>query len=315
MVPRQKQEDFLEVPDPDLEEEADLLPDEADMGSNDSGNDIGLAKLFRRIKFEVEDEQNLSSESSGTMAVGAANLTETPSIDVSVDNASEKSAKTHRAMSMSEMFNSNHDHEMTSTQESNTNLLRYILEHPGLRSLFRAFLRSNLCEENLAFWLDVQHLRETLSTTSRSIVPNARQESKNTRSQAAMEREHESLMITIVVIYNTYLAPSSPCKLKVDHGLKIELVRYIKDVVTSISGKPFHDRFEPDHAYAFNQIEPQTMTRMYERIQTHVFRIMVTDSVPEVRLYPFSPLPCFLFHPSVRRDAQLLGYAQLDRRV
>ncbi len=107
-----------------------------------------------------------------------------------------------------------------------------------------------------------------------------------------MERHHESLINTAFVIYNTYLAPSSQCELNIDHGLRNELSKYLEDVVTSLTGKAFQGRVEPEQANAFNATQLQTMIRLYERIQTHVFRLMATDSVPRVCLTPLmSPVP------------------------
>lgn len=97
-----------------------------------------------------------------------------------------------------------------------------------------------------------------------------------------MERHHESLINTAFVIYNTYLAPSSQCELNIDHGLRNELVKYLEEVVTNMTGKAFQGRIEPEQANAFNATQLQTMIRLYERIQTHVFRLMATDSVPKV---------------------------------
>ena len=43
-----------------------------------------------------------------------------------------------------------------------------------------------------------------------------------------------------------------------------------------------HKGVELEQANAFNATQLQTMIRLYERIQTHVFRLMATDSVPKV---------------------------------
>lgn len=175
--------------------------------------------------------------------------------------------------------------EKKNPKESNTERLNYILEEPSLRSLFREFLRSNFCEENLSFWLDVQDFKRKFNITSSAVAvnPPPRSGSRATPGQAAMERHHESLITTAFVIYNTYLAPSSTCELNIDHGLRNELVKYLEDVVTSLTGKAFAGKVEPEQANAFNATQLQTMIRLYERIQMHVFRLMATDSVPKVR--------------------------------
>lgn len=202
-----------------------------------------------------------------------------------VKKGSLSDAKIHRRISLAEKLNANYDaSEKKNSKESNTDRLRYILEEPGLRSLFREFLRGNFCEENLSFWLDVQDFKKKFNITSSAMAatPVTRPGNRNTPGQAAMERHHESLINTAFVIYNTYLAPSSQCELNIDHGLRNELVKYLEEVVTSLTGKTFQGRVEPEQANAFNATQLQTMIRLYERIQTHVFRLMATDSVPKV---------------------------------
>ena len=169
-------------------------------------------------------------------------------------------------------------------KESNTDRLKYILNEPAVRSLFRDFLRTNFCEENLSFWLEVEDFKRKFNTTSSARggsefrLPGG----KTTPGQAAMEKHHEGLIQMAFVIYNTYLAPSSQCELNIDHGLRGELVSYLSQVMTDITGKSFQGRVEPDQAAPLNATQLQTMIRLYDRIQTHVFRLMATDSVPKV---------------------------------
>lgn len=199
--------------------------------------------------------------------------------------ANTSDAKIHRRISMAEKLNENYAAaERKGAKESNTDRLRYILEEPALRSLFRELLRGNFCEENLSFWLDVQDFKRKFNITSSAmaVTPAPRAGSRSTPGQAAMEKHHESLINTAFQIYNKYLAPSSQCELNIDHGLRNELARYLEEVVTSLTGKAFQGRVEPEQANAFNATQLQTMIRLYERIQTHVFRLMATDSVPKV---------------------------------
>jgi GTPase-activating protein SST2 len=204
--------------------------------------------------------------------------------------ANDANAKIHRRISLAEL-NTNYDSEKKTAKESNTDRLRYILEEPGLCSLFREFLRGNFCEENLSFWLDVQDFKKKFNITSSAMAASPIVRPTNTNKaipgQAAMEKHHESLINTAFVIYNTYLAPSSQCELNIDHGLRNELVKYLEEVVTTLTGKAFQGRVEPEQVNAFNATQLQTMIRLYERIQTHVFRLMATDSVPKVDFSPF----------------------------
>ena len=199
---------------------------------------------------------------------------------------------------MAERLNANYE-AAERTRESNTDRLRYILDEPQLRALFREFLRSNFCEENLSFWLDVKDFKRKFNITSSAtaISPTSGRGARNTPGQAAMEKHHESLINTAFVIYNKYLAPSSQNELNIDHGLRNELAGYLNEVMTALTGREFHGHVDPAEAH-FNATQLQTMIRLYERIQTHVFRLMATDSVPKVYLLP---LHCIFFCPSFLR--------------
>lgn len=184
---------------------------------------------------------------------------------------------------MTERLNGSHEGDnKKNKKENNSERLKYIIEEPQLRNLFREFLRANFCEENLSFYLDVQDFKRKFNITSSAVAatPSGRP-AKGTPGQAAMERHHESLIQIAFVIYNTYLAPSSQCELNIDHGLRNELSGYLSDVIQNLTGKAFQGRVELDQATAFNATQLQTMIRLYERIQTHVFRLMATDSVPK----------------------------------
>lgn len=189
-------------------------------------------------------------------------------------------------MSLTEKLNGSHDSDKKGRKENNSERLKYIIEEPQLRNLFREFLRSNFCEENLSFYLDVVDFKRRFNLTSSAVAAAApaRPGAKATPGQAAMERHHESLIQMAFVIYNTYLAQSSQCELNIDHGLRNELSGYLSDVITNLTGKAFQGRVEMEQANAFNATQLQTMIRLYERIQTHVFRLMATDSVPKVRI-------------------------------
>ncbi|KZW04401.1 regulator of G protein signaling superfamily [Exidia glandulosa HHB12029] len=202
--------------------------------------------------------------------------------------ASTTDAKVHRRISMAERlkaeYNNGEKKDAAALRESNSDRLNYILEEPALRSLFREFLRGNFCEENLSFWLEVQDLKRKFSITS-SAAPSARAQvaaSKSSPGQAAMEKHHESLIQMAFVIYNTYLAPHSQCELNIDHSLRNELINYLNDVMQDHGGKGLYQgRMELEQASTFTATQLQTMIRLYERIQHHVFRLMATDSVPK----------------------------------
>lgn len=196
-------------------------------------------------------------------------------------------AKIHRRISMAERLNvhteSKELKEAKANVKSNTDRLNQILEEPSYRALFREFLKANFCEENLAFWVDVEDFKRKFSITSsaQANTPAARG-GKGTPGQAAMERHHESLIQTAFLIYNKYLAPSSQNELNIDHGLRLDLASYLSEVMTNLNGKAFDGQVDPSQAITFNATQLQMLIKLYSRIQTHVLRLMAMDSLPKV---------------------------------
>ena len=142
---------------------------------------------------------------------------------------------------------------------SSTTRLRAILEDIRLRALFREFLKSNYCEENLGFWLDVQDFRRRFSTTSSAAgggpgssssssgagggaatqpatqpkkpllrgITFGNSSSQSANASNAMEAHQNDLNIAAVNIYRLYLAPQSPSELNIDHNLRADVVNFI----------------------------------------------------------------------------------------
>ncbi|KAG6861188.1 hypothetical protein C0995_002815 [Termitomyces sp. Mi166 len=269
-------------------------------GSTPSGNSAvsqhGEFRCTSKAVYRITNEGrrvahwDLAGESPSASLSNLA--TDRPSVDRSIDNGDGKTdngdkntgseAKLHRRASVVQL-----NHPQTSAdktaKESNTGRLRYILEEPAMRSLFREFLRQNFCEENLSFWLDVQDFKKKFNITSSAaaVSSSSRTNPRTTPGQVAMEKHHEALITTASVIYNNYLAPSSPSELNIDHNLRNEMTKYLEDTVSSLGGKAFQGHIEPEQAHSFNATQLQRMIQLYERIQTHVFRLMATDSVPK----------------------------------
>jgi GTPase-activating protein SST2 len=83
---------------------------------------------------------------------------------------SSSDAKIHWRISQAEKFNAAYTGETATdtrrTKESNTERLQFIIDNPTLCNLFRDNLRDNFCEENLAFWLEVQDFKRKVNITS-----------------------------------------------------------------------------------------------------------------------------------------------------
>ena len=245
----------------------------------------------RLARWDGPDGMRGSPNASSSNVAGVRSSDDHGDPAVADSNLSSET-KLHRRISMTEKLNQSYDADKKGNQkESNTDRLKYIIEEPQLRSLFREFLRQNFCEENLSFYLDVLDFKRKFNITSSAAAATPPVPRPGTRGttpgQVAMERHHEALIQKAFEIYNTYLAPSSQSELNIDHGLRNELSGYLSEVITSLTGKAFQGRVEADQANAFNATQLQTMIKLYERIQMHVFRLMATDSVPKVSLLSF----------------------------
>lgn len=142
-------------------------PSKPNLHSQDSGNSLALAQS--RQQQQQEDQQSLHG---GT---GAGLLAAT--------------------------MPANEDKAVDHSKDSHTARLKMILDEPAIRSLFREYLRSNFCEENLSFWLDVQDFKRKFGTTSSAVaLPTAK--SRATGVQA-MERHQQDLISMAFVVYNS----------------------------------------------------------------------------------------------------------------
>ncbi|KAJ6567285.1 regulator of G protein signaling domain-containing protein [Mycena vulgaris] len=252
-------------------------------GGNSPVSQHGEFRCTAKAIYKITDEGRRVAHWDGARGIhdspntSSANLTTArSSVDESEHgNKKPTDAKIHRRISIAEKLNYE---AHKGSKESNTDRLKFILDDPALRSLFREFLKGNFCEENLSFWLEVEDFKRKFNITSSAIA-------------VAPAAGAKPLINTAFFIYNKYLAPSSQCELNIDHGLRNELSKYLEDVVTSMTGKVFQGQVDPEQANAFNATQLQTMIRLYERIQTHVFRLMATDSVPKdnIRLLPTNP--------------------------
>ncbi|KII95989.1 hypothetical protein PLICRDRAFT_235082 [Plicaturopsis crispa FD-325 SS-3] len=233
----------------------------------------------RRLSWDTARPHHESPSTSSANLPMTRSSQDISTSDTNSTDASSKDSKLHRRTSVQNLSGA----DDRRAKESNTDRLRFILEDPSLRNLFREFLRSNFCEENLAYYMDVLDFKRKFNITSSAVavVPASRRTDKNTPGQLAMEKHHESLIQTACDIYNTYLARSSPNELNIDHALRNELSEYLGLVLLNQPNKAYLGRMEPEQANTFNATQLQTTITLYERIQHHVFRLMATDSVPK----------------------------------
>ncbi|RYP09267.1 hypothetical protein DL765_008492 [Monosporascus sp. GIB2] len=139
--------------------------------------------------------------------------------------------------------------------DSSTQLLGKILNDAALRLLFRENLRETHCEENLSFYQDADELIRGCRQAIRSAQKNS--------NATSMDGIKES-MAQAYGIYNTFLAPGSPCELNIDHQLR----------------RKFATRRTQPVGQGVEMIDAlHELTALFEDAQNAVFKLMAGDSV------------------------------------
>ncbi|KAJ8502026.1 hypothetical protein ONZ45_g11919 [Pleurotus djamor] len=207
---------------------------------------------------------------------------DTALLTTAIDNAKSRSTSS-LSTSESTKLDCDSTTERRSVKDSNFNRLRYVLEKPMLRSLFREFLRASYCEENLSFWLDVNDFKRKFSTTSSvKVADDTPPAGGKSHGQDAMERHHDYLVRLGFQVYNNYLAASCPAELSLDSRLRSECSKFLADVlVNARSTKPFKNYLEPEHKPAFDTSQLQRMIMQYDAINASVMKTMALDSIPK----------------------------------
>lgn len=186
--------------------------------------------------------------------------------------------------------------KLTMSKDSHTARLKQILQEPALRSLFREYLRSNFCEENLSFWLDVEDFKRRFNKSSSAAAaaagspnpshgsPQPSQTQGTGHPPGAMEKHENDLILLTFVIYNTYLIPAAPSELNLDHQIRAELINYMNEILHASPAGPGATQPGADgHSVParLHAKELQNLVYLYERIQYHIFKLMAMDSVPK----------------------------------
>ncbi|KAG2224227.1 hypothetical protein INT45_000256 [Circinella minor] len=147
-------------------------------------------------------------------------------------------------------------------QEGLNGRLKQILDDAQLRSLFKDFLRSNFCEENLDFWIDYVTLRRKC---------------KN-QSPAMPSHNQKDLLEDAYSIWSTYLAPQASSELNVDHMLRQEMARLVNATVTISEDLQSQRVIISTHSTSQSL---RMMLKWFDKVEEHILRLMASDSVPK----------------------------------
>ncbi|KAF8071560.1 regulator of G protein signaling [Lyophyllum atratum] len=160
--------------------------------------------------------------------------------------------------------------------------LLYILKKQSFRSLFREYLVERFCEEHLLYWMDVEVINRKFCITSSVIGgTHALPAERNTATQVKADcmKHHQALVNKALAIYQTYLQPASEYELNTDYNLRNELVKFLETVATHTHSRDPRDM--SNRILSCNADQLRMVIQHYKRIQTHTFRVMLTDSLPK----------------------------------
>ncbi|KAI8330115.1 regulator of G protein signaling domain-containing protein [Chlamydoabsidia padenii] len=155
-----------------------------------------------------------------------------------------------------------------STKESNASKLKIILDDAQLRSLFKDFLRSNFCEENLDFWIDYSTLRRKIRN----------------QSPALPSQNQKDLLEDAYDLYATYLKPSAASELNVEHAMRQEMARVVNAMVTVVPTYAVGQQTSKNTLVISSHSVSASLRmilKWLDKVNDHICRLMATDSVPK----------------------------------
>ncbi|KAF9341313.1 hypothetical protein BGZ91_009607 [Linnemannia elongata] len=129
---------------------------------------------------------------------------------------------------------------MSSSQSmtSNTTRLNIILKNSTLRDLFKNFLKQNICEENLSFYLEVIDYKSRFN----SLINSTRAYNPSLAGQdyPPTLRELEKQICTqAFAIFETYLVAHAPREVNLPSHMRLDITAYMQAVVQNMASAPF----------------------------------------------------------------------------
>ncbi|KAG0324374.1 hypothetical protein BG004_003492 [Podila humilis] len=183
---------------------------------------------------------------------------------------------------------------------SNTTRLNIILSNATLRDLFKSFLKQNICEENLSFYLEVLDFKSKFNTLINST--RAYTQSVSGQEQPTMGHIHppslreleKQICTQAFAIYETYLALGSSREVNLPHQMRSDITAYMQMVIrnmekmddktsqpTAPGSVSFAGAEASDGAAVGSPGNELVHIALFDGIHDHIFRLMSTDSVPK----------------------------------
>ncbi|KAF9404586.1 hypothetical protein BGZ94_004085 [Podila epigama] len=264
--------------------------------------------ITRDMSRSVEDTSNGSAPFSDDSSRGMRRLSQIlndPAFQITLSEAASMSSYAPSSAGCESVGVSSsvgHSSVSSSSQSttSNTTRLNIILSNATLRDLFKSFLKQNICEENLSFYLEVVDFKSKFNTLINSTRAYA--QSVTGQEQAGLGQIHppslreleKQICIQAFAIFETYLALGSPREVNLPHQMRADITSYMQAVIknmesmdekSSLSSSPS----SPD-ASATEGSDAEgsggggkelIRISLFDDIHDHIFRLMSTDSVPK----------------------------------
>lgn len=154
-------------------------------------------------------------------------------------------------------------------KETNHIKLKTILKDTQLHSLFRNFLKSNFCVENLDFWSDHNYLRRHCHNNPAILIT------------MSLEKQQQ-LLQEAYILWTTYLSPDATRELNIDHTLREDMAEEIVDMVTLVTTGSGID-ISPKVIFSGNSAYECLITILnwFDRANDQICKLMAADSIPK----------------------------------
>ncbi|KAF9360357.1 hypothetical protein BGX26_009709 [Mortierella sp. AD094] len=192
---------------------------------------------------------------------------------------------------------------------SNTSRLNGILSDSTVRDLFKSFLKQNICEENLSFYLEVLDYKVKFT----ALINSARAYDQSVFGQNVGNNKHtyppslreleKHICTQAFAIFETYLVSGAPREVNLPHQMRQDITTYMQAVVRSMEtpetngsnenknlpptppspSTPSTEASDSEKANNGGTGAPKELIHiaLFDVIHDHIFRLMSTDSVPK----------------------------------
>ncbi|KAF8976468.1 hypothetical protein BGZ46_008238 [Entomortierella lignicola] len=189
---------------------------------------------------------------------------------------------------------------------SNTSRLNGILSDSIVRDLFKSFLKQNICEENLSFYLEVLDYKtkftgliDSARAYDQSVFGHDATNTKHTYPPSLRELEKQ-ICTQAFAIFETFLVSGAPREVNLPHQMRQDITAYMQAVVRNMETRDSNSRVNnenlpPTPSSPSTEILEREKTSngstrgpkelihiaLFDVIHDHIFRLMSTDSVPK----------------------------------